>query len=204
MKKQIEIEIRGPLSENKLKELEEYFSEKGERIREKERVLIDYSVFLEDDIKKREKDIRLRVTNKIPEIIIKTGNWGGVDQRKELSVFTKEGEFDKLVQIFSIMGFRKGMLCVRKSKDYNYKGVEFSLVEVPGHSYYYEAERLVSENEDKEKTTEEIKSVCKSLDLEIFNKKDFFKYIKKLNEESNEIFDYKDYNPGYFKKRFNL
>ena len=43
------------------------------------------------------------------------------------------------------------MLCVRKSKVYEYEGIEFALVEVPGHSYYYEAEKMAHENEDAEK-----------------------------------------------------
>ena len=204
MSKNIEIEIRGPLTKEKFNDLVCLFEAKAKKTAEKDRVLIDYSTFLEGGVENRHKDIRLRVTNGIPEIIVKVGGWGGAEQRKELSVFTKQGEFDTLVDIFGVLGFHKGMLCVRKSKVYDYKDIEFALVEVPGHSYYYEAEKMAHEREDAEKMIKEIKNVCKDLNLEIFDKKQFFEYIDKLNKESNEVFDYKNHTPNYFKNRFNL
>jgi predicted adenylyl cyclase CyaB len=204
MDKNIEIEIRGPLSKEEFETLVKFFEEKGRKKSEKDRVLIDYSTFLEGGVENRQKDIRLRVTNGIPEIIIKVGEWGGAEQRKELSVFTKPGEFDTLVEIFGELGFGKGMLCERKSKVYEYKDVEFALVEVPGHSYYYEAEKMANNKENGDELIKEIENVCKELNLNIFGKKQFFEYIDKLNKEANEIFDYKNYTPNYFKNRFNL
>ena len=204
MDKNIEIEIRGPLLKEEFNNLVKLFETKGKKTSEKDRILIDYSTFLEGGVENRHKDIRLRVTNGIPEIIVKVGEWGGTEQRKELSVFTKSGEFDTLVEIFGELGFNKGMLCVRKSKVYEYKDIEFALVEVPGHSYYYEAEKMAREKEDADKIIKEIKNVCKDLNLEVFDKKQFFEYINKLNGEANEIFDYKNYTPNYFKNRFDL
>jgi len=204
MDKNIEIEIRGPLSKQKFDSLVKLFNTKGNKTSEKDRVLIDYSTFLKGGVRNRKKDIRLRVTNGVPEIIVKIGKWGGSDQRKELSVFTKPGEFDTLVEIFGELGFGKGMLCVRKSKVYMYEGIEFALVKVPGHSYYYEAEKMVHKKESLDTITKEIEKVCTDLGLEVFNKKDFFNYIAKLNKESNEIFEYKNYTTNYFKNRFNL
>lgn len=204
MNKNIEIEIRGPLTKEKFDNLVRMFEVKAKKTAEKNRVLIDYSTFLEGGVENRNKDIRLRVTNGIPEIIVKIGEWGGSEQRKELAVLTRQGEFDTLVEIFGELGFCKGMLCVRKSKVYQYKDIEFALVEVPGHSYYYEAEKMAHEEEDAEKIIEEIKNVCKDLNLEVFDKKQFFEYIDKLNKESNEIFEYKNHTPNYFKNRFDL
>lgn len=204
MDKNIEIEIRGPLSKKEFDSLVKFFEKKGKKKSEKDRVLIDYSTFLKGGVENRKKDIRLRVTNGIPEIIVKFGEWGGSEQRKELSAFTKPGEFDTLVEIFGELGFRKGMLCVRKSKVYDYKDIEFALVEVPGHSYYYEAEKMATDGENGDKMIRQIKNVCKDLKLKVFNKKQFFEYIAKLNKESNEIFDYKNHTPNYFKNRFNL
>jgi len=206
MDKNIEIEIRGPLSKEEFDNLVSFFEIEGKKTGEKDRVLIDYSTFLDDEIENRKKDIRLRVTNGIPEIIVKLGSWGGTEHRKELSVFAKQGDFDTLVEIFAALGFSKGVLCVRKSKVYEYKGIEFALVEVPGHSYYYEAEKMASTENDANLILEEIRMVCRDLNLNIFDKDQFFEYIKKLNNESNEIFehDYKIHNQRYFKERFNL
>ena len=204
MDKNIEIEIRGPLTKEEFDNLVKLFENKGKKTSKKDRVLIDYSTFLEGGVENRRKDIRLRVTNGIPEIIVKIGEWGGSEQRKELSVFTKPGEFDTLVEIFGELGFRKGMLCVRKSTVYEYKNIEFALVEVPGHSYYYEAEKMTNDKESADEIIKEIKNVCRDLNLDIFAKKQFFEYIDKLNKEANEIFDYKSFTPNHFKNRFNL
>ncbi|MEK7522415.1 MAG: hypothetical protein AAB569_02470 [Patescibacteria group bacterium] len=204
MDKNIEIEIRGPLSKEKFEDLVKFFEGNGKKKSEKDRVLIDYSTFLEGRVENRKKDIRLRVTNGIPEIIVKVGEWGGNEQRKELSVFTKQGEFDTLVEIFGELGFGKGMLCVRKSKVFEYKDIEFALVEVPNHSFYYEAEKMASGSENADKLIKEIENVCKELNLDIFDRKQFFDYIEKLNKESNEIFDYKNFTSNYFKNRFDL
>jgi adenylate cyclase class IV len=204
MDKNIEIEIRGPLSKEEFDNLVKLFEVEGEKTSEKDRVLIDYSTFLEGGIEKRKKDIRLRVTNGVPEIIVKVGEWGGTEQRKELSAFTKPGEFDTLVEIFGELGFIKGILCVRKSKVYEYKGIEFALVEVPGHSYYYEAEKMATNKENGDNLIKEIENVCKELKLSIFDKKQFFEYVNKLNKEANEVFDYRNYTSNYFKNRFNL
>jgi predicted adenylyl cyclase CyaB len=204
MSKNIEIEIRGPLTKKKLDDLIVFFEKEGEKITEKNRVLIDYSTFLEGGIEDRKKDIRLRVTNGIPEIIVKLGGWGEAEHRKELSVLTGRGDFDTLVEIFAALGFTKGMLCERKTMVYQYVGIEFALVEVPGHSYYYEAEKMADEKEDSAIITEEIIAMCKKLGLEVFDKKSFFDYIDTLNKEANEVFDFQKYTPNYFKDRFGL
>jgi len=204
MDKNIEIEIRGPLSKEKFDNLVKLFEDKGKKAMEKERIMIDYSTFLKGGVRNRKKDIRLRVTNGIPEIIVKIGRWGGAEQRKELSVLAKQGEFDTLVEIFGEIGFIKGMLGVRKSKVYVYKEIEFALVEVPGHSYYYEAEKMAHSKEKADKILKEMTEICGDLGLDVFNKKQFFNYVEKLNKEANEIFDYKNFIPNYFKNRFKL
>lgn len=204
MDKNIEIEIRGPLSKEKFNSLVGFFDKEGKKLTEKDRILIDYSTFLEGGVENRKKDIRLRVTNGIPEIIVKLGKWGGADQRKELSVLTNPNSFATLVEVFGELGFTKGMLCSRKSKVYEYKEVEFALVEVPNHSFYYEAEKMAHENESAEQITEEIKRVCLDLHLEMFDQKTFFEYIDTLNKEANEVFDYTVRSQNYFKNRFGL
>lgn len=204
MHKTFEIELRGPLNLDEYQLLRCFLEKEGKFITERNRFFIDYSTFLPDEgIKERKRDIRIRVTNKKPEIIIKTGGWGGSDQREEISIFTEEGSFDKLVKAFHILGYSKGIFAIRNSIVYTYKGIEFALVEVPNHSYYFEAEKLVEE-ENKQVTFKEIEAVCHDLNLTLFNDQKFFEYIDILNKEANEVFDFKNYTPDYFKNRFNL
>ncbi len=144
----IEVEMRGPLSKSELDRLKSFLSKQGTFKTTKNRLLIDYSTFLEKDIRNRRVDFRARVTNGVPEMIIKIGRWGGSDTRKEISVLLQEGQFSNLVKAFSNLGYKKGVLAIRNSQVYEYEGIEFALAEVPNHSYYFEAELLISsENE---------------------------------------------------------
>ena len=204
MVRDIEIEVRGPLTPEKYAELKTFFDASAKKITEKDRVLIDYSTFLPGGIREREKDIRLRVTNGVPEIIVKIGSWGGTEKRKELSVTTQPSAFDTLTEIFAALGYEKWVLCVRKSHVYEYKGIEFALVEVPGHSYYYEAEKMAHSDEDADLLTKEITDVCVELDLPVFEKEAFYAYIETLNKEANELFDARAAPQGYFKDRFGV
>jgi adenylate cyclase class IV len=204
MQKNIEIEIRGPLTAEKYAELTTFLDAHAKKTCEKDRVLIDYSTFLPGGVADRQKDIRLRVTNGVPEIIVKIGRWGENEQRKELSVTTAPGTFDTLTEIFAALGYEKGMLCVRKSHVYEYKDIEFALVEVPEHSYYYEAEKMAHSDENTDALTKEITDVCGKLNLPIFKKKEFFEYIETLNKEANEIFDASSVASLYFRERFGV
>ena len=204
MQKDIEIEVRGALSPEEYAQTKAFFDANAKKKEEKDRVLIDYSTFLPGGIADRKKDIRLRVTNGVPEIIVKLGAWGENEQRKELSVMAPDAGFDTLTEIFAALGYEKGMLCVRKSHVYEYKGIEFALVEVPGHSYYYEAEKMAHAGEDGEALLQEILAVCIELGLSVFAKDDFFAYVARLNAEANEVFDASIAPRGYFKDRFGV
>jgi adenylate cyclase class IV len=203
--KNIEVELRGSLPPEKFRAVKRFLAREGRLVAKKNRVLIDYSTFIKGQgIKDRNKDIRLRVTNRVPEIIVKLGRWGGSEKREELSVTTKPGTFDLLVKIFAALGYERGMLAVRKTFAYVYKGIEFALVEVPGHSYYYEAEIMVASTGDAERAREKMEKVCGELGLTIYTADQFFAYIKELNDGVNEVFDFKDYKKNLFKKRFDL
>jgi uncharacterized protein YpuA (DUF1002 family) len=64
------------------------------------------------------------------------------------------------------------------------------LVEVPGHSFYFEAEIVASPNSDHDDVRKKIQSVLTELGLETFSEDDFHDYIDQLNAESNEVYEY--------------
>jgi len=204
MEKNIEVEIRGLILDEKYQEVKEFFDKNAKKVGVKDRILIDYSTFLPGGIEERTKDIRLRVTNGIPEIIVKLGEWGGAEQRKELSIKTERGTFDLLTEIFAALGYEKGVLAVRKSHVYEYKDTEFALVEVPDHSYYFEAERMIDEGEDADEIIKEMENLCAELGLSVISREDFFAYVHKLNAEANGVFNAPEAEPGYFKKNHGL
>lgn len=205
MKNDIEVEVRGLLNTDEYQKAKTVLGDKGIFKEIKERVLIDYSTFLPGEgVRDRSKDIRIRVTNGIPEITVKLGSWGGSESRKELSFKGAEGEFETLVEIFGNLGFTKGILAKRRTEVFDYKGVEFALVEVPNHSYYFEAEKMAHDTSDFVVVEQEIRDVCKELGLTIIDKEGFFQYIEKLNRESNGIFEFSEYKTGYFKEKFGI
>ncbi|MBU2103827.1 hypothetical protein KJ848_01305 [Patescibacteria group bacterium] len=202
MEKNIEVEVRGLLSTEEYTKLKSYFDTNAEKKEEKDRIFIDYSTFLPGGVEERKKDIRLRVTNGIPEIVVKIGEWGGSESRKELSVKTAPGTFDLLTEIFAALGYEKAVLAVRKSHVYDYKGIEFALVEVPGHSYYFEAEKMAHAGENATDLIDEMNGVCEELGLTVFSKEDFFAYIQKLNKEANGVFNAPEAGPNFFKENY--
>lgn len=205
MNKNIEVETRGQLSKADYDRLKKYLETNGMFVEKKERILIDYSTLNENDgMEKRTKDVRLRVTNGIPEIIIKIGKWGADEARKEISIKAASGTFDDLVEVFAHLGWKRGVLCVRNSLVYNYKDIEFALVEVPGHSYYFEAEMMIEKAESKITAVNHIKDICAELKLKTFTQKDFFDYLEILNTKVNEIFDYDQVEAQYFMNRFSV
>lgn len=204
MSKTIEVEMRGKLDSSAIPELVEKILSNGEFVQRKERVLIDYSTCLpEQGIEGRKLDIRLRNTNKLSEIILKTGAWGGSDARREYSVKTNDS-FDTLVQIYKLLGLSKGVLCVRNIDVYTYKGVEIALVEVPEHSYFFEAEIELAETEGTEKAQATLKEVLDELGLVTYIDAEYFAYIELLNKEANTIFDANQESETYFKDTFGI
>lgn len=201
MTKDIEVEVSGPLDE--VQRIQNFLDKNGKKTNVKHRVLIDYSTFLDDGLRNRKKDIRLRITNGTPEIIVKLGDWTSSNHRKELSVFTEKGSFDRLVQIYAALGYTKGMLCERITQVYEYDGIEFALVEIPGHSFHFEAEIMAS-SDDVERARRHIEETCNKLGLKIFSDDEYMDYIETLNKEANEVFDYNDYEDGYFERRYHF
>ncbi|AKM82725.1 TPA: hypothetical protein DD449_00695 [Candidatus Berkelbacteria bacterium] len=206
MNKKIEVELRGPITKEQFDRLESLFEKDGKFIDHKDRVLICYpdpdtGSFVEECF----TDIRVRTTNGTPEMIIKLGKWGGDNEnRRELSLMGKPGEFDKMVVMMAALGHKKGVWAVRKGKVFDYKEVEFSLVEVPDHSYYYEAEIMVEEVSKAKAARVKMEKLCKELNLEVFDDDGFYGYINRLNKESNKEFLFEKYSEGFFKKEFGI
>lgn len=193
MKENIEVEVRGLLKKEEYEKIDFFLKDKGSLKKKRNRTFIDFS----GDVENRTKDIRIRNTNGIPEIVIKLGSWGGSESREEILLEVKEGSFKTLVKAFGEMGFKKGVLCVRNSVVYEYKGIEFALVEVPNHSYYFEAEILTTKD-NTEKAETEIRKICEELGLKPFSKEEFFAYVNLLNQEANSVYDYEDFREEDF------
>lgn len=202
---EIEVELRGRLTTNQYEKLLTFFQEQGTFKEHKHRLLLDYSTFLPGEgVAERKQDIRLRITNGVPEIITKIGGWGGDEHRREISIKTEPGSFDRLVETYGVLGYTKAIVAERFTEVFGYQGYEFALVTVPKHSYYFEIETMAHGTDDIARVKEEMRTLCSELDLALFDDQGFYDYIEELNQESNDIFNFADFESDYFTKRFAL
>lgn len=187
---QFEVEVRGPIhNQQEYARVEEVLKKEGTFVREDKRIIIDYSTFLDGGVRERTLDIRARVTNGEPEMIIKRGSWGGDEVREEVSVPVHKGKFFDLLRAYALLGYTKGVLVARKSRVYTYRDTEIVLVTIPGHSSFYEAEHIVQHEAQHDAARASLEGVVQSLGLETFSDEEWFSYVETLNKEANGIYD---------------
>lgn len=206
MKKQIEVEVRGRIKN--FDEVLKKFKEKAKFIEEKDRFSLGY--YREDvpkdirEIKDEKLDLRLRITNKKPEMIIKYGVWGGSDSRKEISIPLPQDKFDDALEFLNCLNWNKGVIMATKTFVFEYKGIEFALVKyINGkNSNYFEAEKIIEKEEDAEMTRQEIEKLCNQLGLNIFNDDEFIDMCNKLNSKEGNLFDFSKQKFEDIKEKF--
>ena len=205
MTKNFEVELRGPISKTKITELVKLFRKEGRFKARKDRVLV---CFFKAKNKKEFRegivDLRVRSTNGDLEIVLKMGKWGGSEHREEFRLTLHPGQFDAALVLFAQLGFDEGIWAIRRGEVYDYKGIEFSLVEVPNHSYYFEAEKMVNKKTDIAQAKKTITALCAKLGLALFDDAGFQRYVDSMNRESNGKYHFKRYKPGFFKKTFGV
>ncbi|MEK6889752.1 MAG: hypothetical protein AABX35_01035 [Nanoarchaeota archaeon] len=201
----IEVEARGKIEGN-FDELVEKFRKIAKFKGEKERISfvyirhnikIDVREVLDDIV-----DLRLRVTNKQAEIIMKYGKWSGSDSREEYSVPINLQDIESAVSLLKCLDWDKGIIATTKTFVFDYKGIEFALVKYYGDEYYFEAEKMVENKKDIKKEKDFIKEECKKLGLNIFTGNEFMDYINYLNKNKNCKFDFKKQDFSYWKDKF--
>lgn len=187
---QFEVEIRGPIrSAQEYDRVDSFLQAQGTLVREDKRIIIDYSTFLEGGVRERTLDIRARVTNGEPEMIIKKGAWGGDEVREEVSVPVHRGKFFDVLRAYALLGYTKGVLIARKSKVYSYRDTEIVLVTIPHHSSFFEVERIVQHEAEHDSARALLEGVVQSLHLETFSDEEWFAYVETLNKEANGVYD---------------
>jgi len=199
----IEVEYRGTLIKKKFQELKYFLGEKGEFVKEKDRFSVIYFPRGKERTKvsKSPLDLRVRITNKKAEVILKYGRNSGNDARKEFSFPIDSERFEEMTEFLKILGFYYGALQATRTYVYMYKGVEFALVDVPGWGYYFEAEILTESSEIKN-ANKKIEIVCQELGLNILNDKEFYELLEDLGARPGFRFNFKKETFTDVKKRF--
>jgi adenylate cyclase class IV len=201
---EIEVEHRGVLDEDKFQELKTFFEKEGESLGLNERFSVIYSQRENDQIKEvyeHPVDLKVRITNGEGELVLKYGKWSGNDARKEFLFPLEKEKFDEMIEFLKILGHYHGVLQATKTYLYRYKGIDFSLVDVPDWGYYFEAE-VVTNPEDVQKANEKIEEECRKLGIEALNHEGFCKLLESLNNRPGYRFNLKKQKFSEIKKRF--
>ena len=180
-----EIELRGLLDAKQKTKLENFLSKHGKLIKKYKREHWIFGLSHSKTI-----DLRIKKTNGKYEFSLKVGKLANAN-RKEISIPIPEDKADHALEFLKFLGYREGLKAVRIGSVYQYKGVEWAVVEVPKHSFYFEAEKMVSGKKEGREAELAIRNVAESLRLKIFTKRETLKYIKRLDEEANKIFKLK-------------
>lgn len=203
MKKNIEVEHRGILTKENFNLLRKFFKKEGKFIKEKDRFSVIYFPRGKErsKISKSPLDLRIRITNKQSEIVLKYGKSSGADARKEFSFPLASSQFEEATEFLFILGFYYGVLQATKTYVYMYKGIEFAVVHAPAFGYYFEAE-IITEKKMIDSSNKKIKSVIEELDLNVLSKKDFYKWLEDLSSNPKLKFNFKKDKFSDIKKRF--
>jgi adenylate cyclase class IV len=204
MEKQIEVEVRGKIKN--FDRVLQHFKEKAQFIKEKDRISFiyfrdgtnvnDLSTIREDPV-----DLKLRVTNKQAEIVMKYGRWGTEEARKEFLFSVELEKFGSALEFFRHLGWYHGIIMDTKTFLFNFEGIEFALVR-SGDLCYFEAEKLVDDSSEVKESIQEIKEICLKMNLEVFGEKEFIDLMESFNKRENRTFDFKKKSFDEVKKEF--
>jgi adenylate cyclase class IV len=205
MEKQFEVEYIGSISKDKFAELKSKFEKDGTFKKRKERISFMYfrDKIPKDisEIENEDTDLRLRITNKEPELIIKKGSFTGSHSRKEISINFPINEMQKYVDFLSALDWNIGVIYAVETFVYEYNGVEFSLVDIEDYGFNFEAEILTTK-EDEPKAREEIKKVLEELGLKSFDEDGLNKQCNEINNRKELRFNFAEENVQEIKQKF--
>lgn len=109
MKEKIEVEFIGRLDNNKFLELKDFLKKNGSFMGKKSRLSLIY--FMERipndlaEIKDENVDLRLRITNNSPELILKYGLFNSTHAREEISINFNKAYFGKYINLLNYLGW---------------------------------------------------------------------------------------------------
>ncbi len=181
--------MRGPLTQTHYQEIKSSL-ESNESIvskGKKERLMVCCTGIEELKTNPKAKDIRAKITNGKAELSIKLGNWGAEDQREETSIYIKQNQFMNLIKGFRLLGHKKVIWAQRNSERYQIGEIELAIIEVPGHSIFFEIEIEVEKQEQVQAAREKIINLAKKLKLSFYTDQEWFQSVEKLDKEANRF-----------------
>ena len=205
MQNTVEVEYIGNISKNKFIELKEQLEKEGSLKSTKNRLTLMYfrDKIPKDikDIEDEKVDLRLRITNYQSELILKYGLFTGTHARDEISFKFEENEFEKYIKLLRYLDWNFVVVYATKTYAYNYKDVEFSLVEINDFGYNFEIEILTSKS-NEEDARKKILNTYNEFGIKHFNNEELQKLCNRINNTKKLQYDLRTTNFNDIKKRF--
>lgn len=203
----IEVEVRGKLEnfEKTFKKLNKI----GNFVKEKDRFTLVY--FREvpaknkDDLRKvldnDPIDLKLRVTDKKAELVLKHGFITGCESRREILLPIQLEKFNEAIDFLKYLGWDKGVIMATKTFVFDCKGIDFALVQTEGFDYF-EAEVVMQDEKEAEVAMDKIKETCKKICLKTFEKEEFVEFLNQMNKREKYLFDFSNQSFKELKDKF--
>jgi len=162
--KNIEVELRSFISEEKYKELLDFFKKTAKLVKE------DYQESYYFDTK---EDLRIQKNNLFSKVWLKKGKIHD-DAREEIEIKFDREEFENLERLFLSLGYNIEIKWFRNRNQFEWNGIKVCLDYTKGYGHILELEILCFK-EEQEKALETLKERFKELNIEITLRKEFEK-----------------------------
>ncbi len=160
----IEVEVRSFLTKEKYEELKRFFMKSAELKSE------DYQVTYYFDCA---KDLRIQKSSSFSKVWLKEGRIHD-SARKEIEVFFRKEDFEKLEKIFLTVGFKIKAKWFRQRLSFIWNDISVSLDFTKGYGYILELEKLCDESE-KQNMLEFLAQKMEKLGIPLTPKSEFDK-----------------------------
>ena len=167
----IEVELRSFISEEKYKELLEFFAREGKFVNEDNQV----TYYFDSD-----EDLRIQKNDFFSKIWLKKGKMHD-EHREEIEVKFPKEDFDKLEAMFLTLGYNVKIKWFRKRHVFSWEGVDAMVDYTKGYGYILELEKLTDER-GKEETLKLLREKFALLGISVTPKEEFDKQFKNYQE----------------------
>lgn len=160
----VEVELRSFISPEKYQELIAFFQRHGTFINQ------DYQETYYFNAK---EDLRIQKNNFFSKIWMKKGKIHD-EAREEIEIKFPKEDFEKLEKLFLSLGYEVQIKWFRTRHAFKWNNVEVAIDFTKGYGHIIELE-LLTEDAQKEKALEELRSKFNSLNIQITAKEEFDK-----------------------------
>ncbi len=181
----VEIEIRGKLTKTQFEKLKSFLGGKVKLLANYKRLSIDLSPGFDPKTRSwtnSKFDLRLKKSGDSEKISLKIGAFH-LQEREEIDVKLKDGEFMNSLRLFQKLGFDKGMIYFWESWEYAYQGFEIKLSKYTDDYYTWEIESKESNLDPN--------TLAKELKLDPYSESDYKKAIDWENQNIHKLYIYK-------------